>query len=104
MATQQHPALDSNQSLPSAPSLRDEVRRKEYCAPAPQRGGNVHYGQLWLGGFLGARSWKVLEGNKRVPGFEAKWEGAKDAIDASCQALRAVVASGQKLHGEGEAL
>ena len=79
MATQQHPAFDPSQPLPSNGALRNAGWKKDYCGSA-QRRGNVHYGQIWLGAILEAQSWKVREESKRLPGFEAKWDKRYPAI------------------------
>lgn len=104
MATQQYPALDLNQPLPPCASLRNAGWRKDYCGQAPRRSGNVHHGQLWLGAFLEAQSWKARDTSKRVPALEAKWEGAKESIETSCQMLRNLASAGHQLRGEAEVL
>ncbi len=104
MATQQHPAFDPNQPLPTNEALRASGWKRDYCGAEPQHTEKVHYGQLWMGALLEAQSWKVREENSRIPTFEANWKGTKESIEKSVQALRNLTASGNKLKGDAETL
>src|SRR5215469_17648530 len=104
MATQQYPAIDPNQALPAADAVRSSISRKEYCPPVRPRNNNVHHGQLWMGAFLEAQSWKDCKISQRVPAFEAKWDEAKESIETSCRILRNLAAAGHKLRGDAELL
>jgi cyclic beta-1,2-glucan synthetase len=103
MATQQHPAVDSNLPL-AAGSARTATWRKDACASAPRRNtGKVHEGQLWLAAILEAQSWKARS-KGRAGVLATKWDEAKDSIEANSQILRNVVAAGRKLQGDAEIL
>jgi cyclic beta-1,2-glucan synthetase len=104
MATQHYPGLESGQSLPGADSLRDGARRKEYCGSTTRHRGTVQYGQLWLGAFLEAWSWKVREKNTRIPAFEAKWQETADSIETRCEILRNLAAAGNRLREDAAIL
>jgi cyclic beta-1,2-glucan synthetase len=104
MATQQHPAFDSNALAESSVSLRNVAWRKDSLASAPRRNGNVHYGQLWLAAILEANSWEAQEKRQRLAVLDAKRKSAKESIENKCQALRELVSSGHKLEGDAEIL
>ena len=105
MATQQHPVINPNEAIPAVSPLRSATSRKEYCAPVVQlRRNNVHHGQLWMGAFLEAQSWKDCKTSRRIPAFEAKWDEAKESIETSCRILRNLAAAGHKLRGDAELL
>jgi cyclic beta-1,2-glucan synthetase len=103
MATQQQPAFDPNQPVPSNGALRNSRWKKDYCGSTAKH-GNVHYGQLWLGAILEAQSWKVQDEKGRIPGFEAKWETTKELIEAKLQELRNLASSENELQGDAEIL
>jgi cyclic beta-1,2-glucan synthetase len=103
MATQQQAAFDPNLPL-SAGSVRTAAWRKDACASAPRRSGNVHEGQLWLAAVLEAQSWKVRSKGKKMAALVAKWDEAKQSIESNTQILRNLIASGRKLEGDAEIL
>src|SRR5580700_11043302 len=103
MATQQQPAFDPNQPLPSNGALRNSRWKKDYCGSTAKH-GNVHYGQLWLGAILEAQSWKVRDEKGRIPAFEAKWETTKELVEAKLQELRNLASSENELQGDAEIL
>jgi cyclic beta-1,2-glucan synthetase len=104
MATQQHPVIDTNQPLQAVTPPRSFASRKDDCAPVQLRRNRVHHGQLWMGAFLEAQSWKTCNASHRIPAFEAKWDEAKESIETGCRILRNLAAAGHKLRGDAELL
>jgi cyclic beta-1,2-glucan synthetase len=104
MATQQHPVIDTNQPLQAVTPPRSFASRKDDCAPVQVRRNRVHHGQLWMGAFLEAQSWKTCNASHRIPAFEAKWDEAKESIETGCRILRNLAAAGHKLRGDAELL
>jgi cyclic beta-1,2-glucan synthetase len=102
MATQQHPAFESNPSLAAEGSLRSAAWQKDHGVPTPSNAVKVHYGQLWMAAILEAQSWKVREKGQRTSPLKAKWEEAKASIETNSQILRNLVSSGHKLEGDAE--
>ncbi len=106
MATQQHPAFDSdsNPKLEMGGSLRTAAWSKDHVALAPRPAEKVHYGRLWMAAILEAQSWKAREKGKNPPVLKTKWEEAKASIDTNSQILRNVIKTGHKLGGDAEIL
>src|SRR5262249_49069464 len=105
MATQQHPAFDSESNpLQLGGSVRANVWTKDYCAIAPRSVERIHYGQLWMAAILEAQSWKAKEKGKNPPVLKTKREEAKASIETVSQMLRDAVATGHRATSDAEIL
>ena len=102
MATQQHPAFDPKQLLPSM--LRDAARRKEQNLSTPSRGWNGQIGQLCSYAHLEARAWVLRNAGKNKAALAAKLEEAQSSVEARCQILRNMATAGHTLRGDAAVL
>src|SRR5262249_2885460 len=107
MATQQHPAFDSNPTLAAGGSLRTSAWHKDFCAKEPRSAGRVSYDQLRVAALVESQSWKVLDKGKSARNGSAltlKWDEAKTSVEKNLQILRNLVSTGHKLQGDAEIL
>jgi cyclic beta-1,2-glucan synthetase len=101
MATQQHPAFESNPSAAGG-SLRAAAWQKEDGVLAPRSSANVDFNELKMAAILASQSWKVLGKRKNGSALYAKWQQAKQSIEKNSLILRNLVAAEYKPDADAE--